>query len=88
MLPEGKDLDNRGWWSSYRGPVLILATKRPSRRKWMEEWAKAANLITMRDVPSSVLEWIHQHRDIDSVPHGGIIGKADLVDCVTTWLTA
>jgi len=29
ILHEGKDIENRDWWTRFRGPVLIHAGKRP-----------------------------------------------------------
>jgi hypothetical protein len=63
-----KDIENRTWATSYRGPVLIQASaKKPVKREWQEAldyaWARG---ITLPD---------------DSLRFGGIVGIANLVCC-------
>jgi hypothetical protein len=62
-----KDIENRGWRTHYRGPILIHASTN-------ESGLNAANL-----------EWC-QDRSPVRLPKeydlGGIIGMAEIVDCV------
>lgn len=66
----GKDIENRNWKTAYRGPILIHA----GATMPMRDYREAARFIEARGV---------------TVPHpqdlkrGGIIGRAELVDCVT-----
>ena len=62
-----KDIENRTWFTSYRGPLLIHASQRVDR-EWM-------------DIIYSLLakEGLPMPRDL---PTGGIVGIVDLVDVV------
>lgn len=58
-----KDIENRSWWTFYRGPVLIHASKRHDGPKGDWPWA---------NIPGP-----------DRFDYGGIVGQAEIVDCVT-----
>lgn len=67
LIVEGlKDIENRDWHTAYRGPVLIHAAL-----KWDEEDVEA--IKRRLDVG---LDWPL------SMPTGGVIGIADMIDCV------
>ena len=67
-----KDIENRTWSTKFRGPVLIHASK----RKEDEEWNSAKDLIQLRKITiTEKMKW----RDY---PSGGVIGVAEIVDCV------
>lgn len=70
IIWHGKDVENRTWSTQYRGPVLIHAGKAWGRQE--------------RDDLDAV-EWITGTKleDVDRPLLGGIIGQADVVDCVT-----
>jgi len=60
-----KPLENRGWKTSYRGPVLIQAAQTIDKNfdyEWCEKLIKASLPLSFR--------------------FGGIIGSANLVDCI------
>lgn len=66
--PDPKTIENRCWPTSFRGPVLIHASK-----AW--GWEEKADLRNCRyefgvEIP-------------DELERGGIVGVATLVDCVT-----
>ena len=63
----GKDVENRTKPSKHRGPLLIHASLRSD---------KEANEIFKRDFPSII-------RIVDFWVLGCIIGKVEMVDCVT-----
>ena len=68
-----KDIENRTWRTHYRGPVLIHAGGTVAG--WFdgeEEWWP--KVLGGRDYP--------QHATTDDMPRGGIVGVADVVDCV------
>ncbi|MCD1620106.1 ASCH domain-containing protein [Salipiger manganoxidans] len=69
IIWHGKDVENRRWPTRYRGPVLIHAAK---------AWGKAerADLAFVEDMTATKLE------DTDRPLLGGIIGRAEIVDCV------
>ncbi|PWE32750.1 hypothetical protein DDZ14_08365 [Maritimibacter sp. 55A14] len=69
ILHHGKDVENRNWYTPYRGPVLIHAAKAwgPAERADLELIAQ----IIGRDLPATKPRL------------GGIVGRAEIVDCVT-----
>lgn len=60
-----KDVENRNWPTTYRGPILIHAAVTWGLRKGNWPWS---------DVPKP---------DRKKFKRDGIIGQADLIDCVT-----
>ncbi|MEO1718830.1 MAG: ASCH domain-containing protein [Pseudomonadota bacterium] len=62
-----KDIENRSWSTSHRGPILIHASSDPSGMKPDRLHALRRDFTV--DVP-------------DRLPLGGIIGVADIADCV------
>lgn len=66
----GKDIENRTWGTSYRGRILILASK--ERNEW--EFEAARHLIQEKGLAKEydVLPWMND---------GGVIGSVELVDC-------
>lgn len=78
ILLHGKDIENRTWSTTYRGPLLIHAAKMPDRDDAYEFIARATGQFSENSIPMA------EH-------FGGIIGIVDLVDVVTTskspWFT-
>lgn len=70
IVAHGKDIENRNWPTTYRGPLLIHA----SSTKKATEWWGAIELCRRNGI-EFVLE-------PGSVPMGAIIGVVDLVGCV------
>lgn len=68
-----KDIENRSWVTSYRGPVCIHAAKGCTRT----EYEDASELISLIGSGTSTPPGL---KDID---RGGIIGVARIVDCVS-----
>lgn len=67
----GKPVENRNLWTSYRGPLGIHAAKGMTRDEYEECRDFAAGLgLTVPPMPD--------------LPRGGIVGRANLVDCVTS----
>lgn len=67
-----KPVENRSWPTRYRGPVLIHAGTRPADRFEGEEefWQEVLGQPFPEDMPAALF------------PMGGIVGVADIVDCV------
>lgn len=66
----GKPVENRKWWTSYRGPLLLHAAKGMARHEYEECRDFAARLgLTVPNMAG--------------LPRGGIVGRAKLVDCVS-----
>ena len=73
ILNAGKDIENRDWPTRFRGHFLIHAGKGMTRDEYEFAtdplWHKAGPTI---DLPP-----------FDELQRGGIVGEAELVDCVT-----
>jgi hypothetical protein len=65
-----KDIENRTWATKVRGPVMIHASQGMTRDEYAEcaEFAMAACAV---QVPS-----------FDELERGGIVGMAEVIDCV------
>lgn len=74
ILYGSKTIENRVWKTSYRGPILLHAGKALAKR----------DVAGVREfVKEHVgLEWLRLPQDPSGYPTGGIVGIADLVDCV------
>jgi hypothetical protein len=70
IIHAGKDIENRDWRTQYRGPVCIHAAKGMTRGEW-------DNATGFMDFDLGLASPLY----VD-VMRGGIIGVADLVDCV------
>ena len=73
ILHLGKTIENRGWHSSYRGTLLIHASKSCTRTEYAEAlwWMQREKLCSPRGLPS-----------FDELPKGGIVGICRMADCV------
>ena len=74
ILHGSKTIENRSWPTKYRGPILLHAGKALTKR----------DVAGVREfVKEHVgLEWLRLPQDPSGYPTGGIVGIADLVDCV------
>lgn len=73
LLHLGKTIENRTWYSDYRGPLLIHASKSCTRSEYAEAvwWMAHRSLANPRGIPS-----------FEELPKGGIVGVCRMVDCV------
>jgi hypothetical protein len=67
-----KDIENRGWYTPYRGPFLVHAGKKYGPRIH-REYAE-----DMRECYGITLPTL----DVMMAMTGGIVGAADITDCV------
>lgn len=78
----GKDIENRDWYTAVRGPVCIHAAKGMGK----QEYADAAAFITSTIGSARDQEWLTKWHGVCAAPYrldrGGIIGVAEIVDCV------
>lgn len=73
----GKDIENRSWATKFRGPVLIHASKKLDD----DELRSYRRLQHCRDIE---IEWKGEStRKWRELPCGGVIGIAEIVDCVS-----
>ena len=73
----GKTIENRSWATSYRGPLLIHASRGMTKREYND----------FRDFVDGIPGFIKGIPGVEipapaSLAHGGIIGRVRLVDCV------
>jgi hypothetical protein len=71
-----KDIENRSWYTSYRGPILIHAGKKFDKDGW--EYIRQ-NLV----LQSGVEEGTRITRESVQEQCGGIVGYTEITDCVT-----
>ncbi|WP_406646950.1 ASCH domain-containing protein [Aliisedimentitalea scapharcae] len=76
ILNAGKDVENRPRRSHYRGPICLHAS-RYSSMKGFNEFVDFARGMEPEDWPDGV--WVP---DPDDFQRGGIIGTAEIVDCI------
>lgn len=73
IVHAGKDIENRTWGTSYRGPLLIHASK----KVLLEDWDD------VRDIIEYAPSVHHPAVAIPQVPPaGGIVGRCVLADCI------
>lgn len=79
IIHAGKDIENRAWSTSYRGPVLIHAAKGMTRAQY-EHCLHTIHYISVRHPfpPGLTLP------AFEALERGGIVGKARIVDCVSS----
>lgn len=81
IINAGKDIENRDWPTRFRGPVCIHAAKGMTKGEYA-----AANYHIQRAVGAVDQSWLDRWHGVTAAPHrldyGGIIGVAEIVDCV------
>ena len=81
IVNAGKDIENRSWATTFRGPVCIHASKGMTNR----EWDEAMEFID-RTFPLPLVAQLGRRRSAsgsDEAARGGIIATAEIADCVT-----
>ena len=76
----GKDIENRCWATRFRGPVLIHAAKGMTVDEWIDAIDFARPML--EKLPTEQLALAKEALRRDSLPRGGIIGSAEIIDCV------
>jgi hypothetical protein len=71
-----KPVENRQWWTQYRGPLLIHAAKGMTKFEY-EDCMKLAAAIARQAQTAILLP------SFDELERGGVVGRVDLLDCVT-----
>ena len=74
-LFHGKPVENRNWWTAFRGPLLIHAAKKYDNDGawWIFENKEKLGL------PMITVEYLL------SRPVGALVGKVEMVDCVKNY---
>ena len=66
ILELGKDVENRSWWTDYRGPLVIHSSARPE---------------PLINLDPYISEAVMSRLDDNEMALGAILGVVDLVDC-------
>lgn len=81
IVHAGKDIENRDWATKYRGPVCIHASKGMTKDEY-----STANYYIQRALGGVDQAWLDRWLGVTPAPYrldrGGIIGTAEIVDCV------
>ena len=81
IIHAGKDIENRNWATKFRGPVCIHAAKGMTRDEYDD-----ANEFIWRAIGRVDQAWLDRWLGVTAAPvlleRGGIIGVAEIVDCV------
>lgn len=79
VIYAGKDVENRAWRTSYRGPLVIHAAKRkPTRYELMRFSDLLLDMHEDREKGSALLVKV-----LRAAAHrGGIVGRVQVIDCV------
>lgn len=83
ILHAGKRVENRCWWTSLRGPVLIHAGKGMTR----DEYTDFVDFYEDDIACPRWIDWPAVPAFAD-LPRGGVVGRATIVDCVTRYDSA
>ncbi len=77
ILNAGKDIENRDWKTTYRGRILIHASKGMTRDEYFDAAETAIDALTVRP---------HQRGltlpAFKQLERGGIVGSVEISDCV------
>jgi hypothetical protein len=80
ILHGGKDIENRTWTTRQRGTILIHASKAMTRAEYEGAITFSAPMLyAMHDIDDAEFE---KKFGFDAQQRGGIVGMADIVDCV------
>lgn len=82
ILNVGKDIENRTWQTHYRGKVLLHASTGGNREMWEDSVRKMIESGGWQN--NDLFDTLKSMPNYEQVERGGIVGIADIVDCVTT----
>ena len=77
IIHAGKDVENRSWSTSFRGPVCIHAAKGMTAAEF-DDFIEFARILNRRDIWQKDI-WVPDPKDL---PRGGIVGVAEITGCV------
>lgn len=79
ILEAGKDIENRSWWTSRRGPICIHASSGMTRFEYEDCLATLHGISVSHPFPPGL-----KLPAFDDLQRGGIVGVVDIVDVVTS----
>jgi len=74
ILHAGKRIENRGWSTRHRGPILLHVSAGLTKREYQEFQLFLATL------PQEMQKSVPSLPPMAALPRGGIVGRANLVD--------
>lgn len=74
----GKDIENRDWKTTLRGPICIHAAKGMTRDEYEDCLATVHHVSLTHPFPSGQVM-----PAFDELQRGGIVGTAEIIDCVS-----
>jgi hypothetical protein len=77
IIHAGKDVENRTWSTSYRGPVLIHAAKGMTRGEYEDCLATLHHISRTHPFPAGLTL-----PAFEELERGGIVGKARITHCI------
>jgi hypothetical protein len=80
IVHAGKTIENRSWPTKFRGPVLIHASKGMTQDEWLSAIQFAHYTC---GVPREILKAHCEQHALDKL-RGGIVGYAEVTDCMCT----
>ena len=86
IIHAGKDIENRTWWTYYRGPVLIHAAKGMTRDEFEDFVDTYAHIrrLWSAEHPFGPERYPRLMPAFEALRRGGIVGKARIADCVSS----
>jgi hypothetical protein len=72
IMTAGKRIENRAWFTKYRGPILIHAAKGLTQLEYYNFCDWYADHFPANKKPPAMMD----------LARGGIVGRAKIVDCV------
>lgn len=76
IVQGAKAVENRTWYTSYRGPLLIHAAKGCTFREWCDAWEWIDEVI------GAHVRRMYPPPTHTAIERGGIVGIVDMVGCV------
>ncbi|NTI27624.1 ASCH domain-containing protein [Rhizobium rhizogenes] len=78
IVRAGKDIENRDWKTTLRGPICIHAAKGMTREEYEDCLVTVHHVSLMHPFPSGQI-----FPAFDQLQRGGIVGTAEIVGCVS-----
>lgn len=76
IIHAGKDIENRTWWTYYRGPVFIHAAKGMTRDEYEDCLDTIHHISRTHSFPAGLPLPV-----FEELERGGIVGQARIINC-------
>ncbi len=82
ILHAGKTIENRGWCTSWRGPLLIHASAWWRPRVIDDDWDAAIDMASAAGIIAADAWRFADHKATLYACRGCLVGTAELADCI------